>query len=121
MVAYQTIVEFDKTIMLHRKLATGSIHDNLFCYCPLVGILFEELRNMAIGGDLTAGEGHVTHTPFISIFLVCISDRPGDSDSSCNCVCECPPINIARATQSTFLAAIALAVVFVLDKLHLVW
>ncbi len=27
-----------------RKLATGSIHDYLFCYCPLVGILFEVLR-----------------------------------------------------------------------------
>ncbi len=39
---YQTIVQFDKTIVLPRKLATGSIH--LLCYCPLVGILFEVLR-----------------------------------------------------------------------------
>ncbi len=31
-------------IILPRKLATGSIHDYLFCYCPLVGILFEVLR-----------------------------------------------------------------------------
>ncbi len=35
---------FDKTIVLPKKLATGSIHDYLFCYCPLVGILFEVLR-----------------------------------------------------------------------------
>ncbi len=41
---YQTIVKFDITIVLPRKLATGSIHDYLFCYCPLVGILFEILR-----------------------------------------------------------------------------
>ncbi len=34
-------MEVDKTIVLHGKLATGSIHDYLFCYCPLVGILFE--------------------------------------------------------------------------------
>ncbi len=33
-----------QTILLPRKLATGSIHDYLFCYCPLVGILFEVLR-----------------------------------------------------------------------------
>ncbi len=42
---YQTIVQFDKTIvLLPRKLATGNIHDYLFCYFPLVGILFEVLR-----------------------------------------------------------------------------
>ncbi len=41
---YQTIVQFDKTIVLPRKFATGNIHDYLFCYCPLVGILFEVLR-----------------------------------------------------------------------------
>ncbi len=41
---YQTTVQFDKTIVLPRKLLTGSIHDYLFCYCPLVGILFEVLR-----------------------------------------------------------------------------
>ncbi len=33
-----------QTIVLPRKLATGSIHDYLFGYCPLVGILFEVLR-----------------------------------------------------------------------------
>ncbi len=33
-----------QTIVLPRKLATGSIHDYFFCYCPLVGILFEVLR-----------------------------------------------------------------------------
>ncbi len=31
-------------IVLPRNLATGSIHDYLFHYCPLVGILFEVLR-----------------------------------------------------------------------------
>ncbi len=33
-----------QTIVLPRKLVTGSIHDYLFCYCPLVGILFKVLR-----------------------------------------------------------------------------
>ncbi len=33
-----------QTIVLPRKLAIGSIHDYLFCYGPLVGILFEVLR-----------------------------------------------------------------------------
>ncbi len=33
-----------QTIVLPRKLTTGSIHDYLFCYCPLVGIIFEVLR-----------------------------------------------------------------------------
>ncbi len=32
-----------QTIELPRKLPTGSIHD-LFCYCPLVSILFEVLK-----------------------------------------------------------------------------
>ncbi len=41
---YQTIVQFDETIVLPRTLATGNIHDYLFCYCPLVGILFEVVR-----------------------------------------------------------------------------
>ncbi len=41
---YQTIVQFDKTIVLPRKLATGIIHDYLFCYSPIVRILFEVLR-----------------------------------------------------------------------------
>ncbi len=40
---YQIIVQFDKTIVLPRKLATGRIN-YIFCYCPLVGILFEVLR-----------------------------------------------------------------------------
>ncbi len=33
-----------QTIVLPRKLTTGSIYDYLFWYCPLVGILFEVLR-----------------------------------------------------------------------------
>ncbi len=42
---YQILVQFDKTIVLPRKLATGSKDDYLFCYCrPLVGILFEVLK-----------------------------------------------------------------------------
>ncbi len=41
---YKKIVQFDKTIVLPRKLSTGSIHDYPFCYCPLVGLLFEVLR-----------------------------------------------------------------------------
>ncbi len=42
---YQTIVQFDKNnSFAHRKLATWSTHDYLFCYCPLVSILFEVLR-----------------------------------------------------------------------------
>ncbi len=44
---YQTIVQFDKIIVLLRKLARGNINDYLFCYCPLVGILFEGLRIVA--------------------------------------------------------------------------
>ncbi len=44
---YQTIVQFDETIVLPRKLATGNIHNYLFWYCPLVGILFEVLRIVA--------------------------------------------------------------------------
>ncbi len=41
---FQTIVQFGKTIVLPRKLATGSIYDYHFCYCPQVVILFEVLR-----------------------------------------------------------------------------
>ncbi len=39
-----TIVESDVTIVVPWQLSTGSKHDYLFCYCPLVGILFEVLR-----------------------------------------------------------------------------
>ncbi len=39
-----TIVQSDITIVLPWQLSTGRIHDYLFCYCPLVGILFEVLR-----------------------------------------------------------------------------
>ncbi len=31
---YQTVVQFDKTIVLPRKLATGSIHDYLLLLPP---------------------------------------------------------------------------------------
>ncbi len=41
---YQTIIQFDETIVLPRKLATGNIHDYLFGTAPIVGILFEILR-----------------------------------------------------------------------------
>ncbi len=40
---YQTIVQFDKTIVLPQKSETGSVLGYHFCYCPLVGILFEVL------------------------------------------------------------------------------
>ncbi len=40
----QAIVQFDKTIVLHRKLAKGSIHDYNFLLLPLVGILLEVQR-----------------------------------------------------------------------------
>ncbi len=43
---YHIIVHFDKTIVLPRKRATGSKHEYLFCYGPLVGILFEALINL---------------------------------------------------------------------------
>ncbi len=33
-----------QTIVLPRKIATGIIHDYLFCYCALVGILLEVMR-----------------------------------------------------------------------------
>ncbi len=38
------IVQSDITIVVPWQLSTGSIHDYLFCYCPLVSILFEFLR-----------------------------------------------------------------------------
>ncbi len=34
---YQTIVQFDETIVLPRKLATGNIHDYLFLVLPPSG------------------------------------------------------------------------------------
>ncbi len=40
-----TIVQSDVTIVVPWQLSTGSEHDYLFCYCPLVGIQFEVLRN----------------------------------------------------------------------------
>ncbi len=39
-----TIVQSDVTIVVPWQLSTGSKHDYHFCYCPLVGILFEVLR-----------------------------------------------------------------------------
>ncbi len=39
-----TIVQSDVTIVVSWQLSTGSIHDYLFCYSPLVGILFKVLR-----------------------------------------------------------------------------
>ncbi len=38
------IVQSDITIIVPWHQSTGSIHDYIFCYCPLVGILFEVLR-----------------------------------------------------------------------------
>ncbi len=42
---YQTIVQFDKTIVLHKKLATGSIHDYLFLLLPLSGYCIRGSKN----------------------------------------------------------------------------
>ncbi len=43
-----TMVESEQhlyqTVILPRKLITGSIHDYLLCYCLIAGILFEVLR-----------------------------------------------------------------------------
>ncbi len=39
-----TIVQYDITIVVPWQLPTQSQHDYLFCYCPLVDILFEVLR-----------------------------------------------------------------------------
>ncbi len=39
-----TMVQSDITIVVPWQLSTGSKHDYLFWYCPLVGILFEVLR-----------------------------------------------------------------------------
>ncbi len=39
-----TIVQSNVTIVVPCQLSIASIHDYLFCYCPLVGILFEVLR-----------------------------------------------------------------------------
>ncbi len=48
-----TIVQSDVTIVVPWQLSTGSKHDYLFCYCPLVGILFEVLRIIATYVDLS--------------------------------------------------------------------
>ncbi len=45
---YQTIVQFDKRIVLHRKLATGSIHDNLFLLLPPNGYSILSTENYII-------------------------------------------------------------------------
>ncbi len=59
-----TIVQSDATIVVPWQLSTGSKHNYLFCYCPLVGILFEVLRiescefamQMAPNSPLTKGQ-----------------------------------------------------------------
>ncbi len=43
---YQTILHFYNTIQLPRKLATGNIHDYLFYYFSLMGILSEVLKRI---------------------------------------------------------------------------
>ncbi len=39
-----TIVQPDITIVVPWQLSTGNKHDYLFCYFPLVGILFKVMR-----------------------------------------------------------------------------
>ncbi len=63
---YQTIVQFDKTIVLPRKLATGSIHDYIFGYCPLVGTLFEVLRIHSTLKNGTCGFLNAVYMPYPS-------------------------------------------------------
>ncbi len=63
---YQRIVQFDKTMVLPRKPATGSIHDYLFCYCPLVGIPFEVLR---IKLSLYQADGGIPWSPTMASIL----------------------------------------------------
>ncbi len=46
-----TIVQSDITIVVLQQLSTGSKHDYLFCYFPLMGILFDVVRIM--DGSLT--------------------------------------------------------------------
>ncbi len=48
-----------QTIVLPRKLAIGSIHDYLFCYCPVVGILFEVRRIYNFLGFSPSGIPHL--------------------------------------------------------------
>ncbi len=52
-----------QTIILPRKLITGSIHDYILCYCPLVGILFEVLRIVFnLLGHIKSRRGYVMVT-----------------------------------------------------------
>ncbi len=66
---YQTIVQFDKTIVLHRKLASRSTHGYIFCYCPLVGILFEVLRIVNYLFVLTKKETYILLNKLPSVAL----------------------------------------------------
>ncbi len=42
---FQTIVQFDKTIVLPRKFAIGMFMTTCFCYCSIVVILFEVMKS----------------------------------------------------------------------------
>ncbi len=75
---YQTIVQFDKTIVLPRKLATGNIHDYLSSYCPLVGILFEVLRikdSFDIIFQFNISQSCITSQVKCIVFLLNFKDR----------------------------------------------
>ncbi len=41
------------TIVLWWQLSTGSLHDYIFCYCPIVGILFKVMRILCPSGFLS--------------------------------------------------------------------
>ncbi len=83
---YQTIVQFDNTIVLPRKLETGNIPDYLVCYCPLVCILFEVLRMTTVypyHSDIhnwhTVLMGihfHVSECSIINIYMLSLQRHP---------------------------------------------
>ncbi len=72
-----TKVQSDVTIVVSWQLSTGSMHDYLLCYCPLVGILFEVFRIvwiLASSSSLEADLCKMTSTLIISNDLDLISE-----------------------------------------------
>ncbi len=70
-----TIVESDITIVVPWQLSTGSKLDYLFCYCPLVGILFEVLRIESVTTIYVYVYhkicGTLSQSRLVSLFLFC--------------------------------------------------
>ncbi len=64
-----TIVQCDITIVVPWQLSTGSKHDYLVCYCPLVGILFEVLRiNLSMITSLSVDVDVISHLLEATLF-----------------------------------------------------